>query len=290
MSSSAMVSQVLNAFSQCTKAAEFYKVQIALENELSPAEIIELSYFVDKFPPMASQFISNMKNAVLGISSATENYQRNVISENITFYGDPRFEVSQKTLLIAYCGVAFRLMLPTPIILQYFPANQFDILKLSDGSNGFFLNGIPNFADSFETLIEKIKSQFDTRRYASIKVIGMSAGGAAALYTGMKLDAEVALSISGKHPTIYLKDQQSTLNPLAFDEQISLDVTNVCKAYAFYSANSPLDEKGANSFKKYLPNVQVLGVQGTKTHNLIHELFVANLLQAFFRQHLIAAR
>lgn len=284
-----MVSQVLNAFGQCTKAAEFYKVQIALENELTPAEIMELAECIDQFPPTASQFISKMRDTVLGISSAVETYQRKTISENITFYSNPQFEASQKTLLIAYCGVAFRLMLPTPMILQFFPANQFDILKLSDRSKSYFLNGIPNFADNFGALIEKIKKQFDMSRYGSIKVIGMSAGGAAALYTGIKLGAEVALSISGKHPTIYPIEQQATLNPLTFDEQIAVDNVNACKIHAFYSANSPLDEQGANSFKKYLPNIEVLGVQDTKTHNLIAELFVANQLHDFFRRYLITS-
>lgn len=284
-----MVTRILNAFSQCTKAADFYQVRIALENDLSPAEIIELSQFADRLPLMASQFISELKDAVLGISSAAETYQRNAISINVAFYCDPQFKASQKTLLIAYCGAAFRLMLPTPMILQYFSANQFDILKLTDRSKCYYLNGIPNFADSFESSIEMIKSQFDISRYASIKVIGTSAGGAAALYSGIKLGAEVALSISGNHTTLYHLEKKSALNPLIFDEQISLDVMNACKVYAFYSANSPLDEVGANSFKKYLPNIKVLGMQGAKTHNLIHELFIANELQAFFRQHLIAA-
>lgn len=285
-----MVTQVLNAFNQCTNAAEFYKVQIAIENDLSPADIIQLSQVADRTPPMASQFIYRMKDLILGISYKAETYQRNLISTNVVYYCDPRFEASQKTLLIGYCGAAFRLMMPTPIILQYFPANQFDILKLTDRSKSFFLNGIPSFADNFETLIEKIKSQFDISRYKSIKVIGTSAGGAAALYTGIKLGAEVALSIAGKHPTIYPMAQQSTLNPLMFDELISLDAMSTCKVIAFYSKNSSLDEQGAYSFKKYLPSLEVIGVQGTKTHNLLHEVFIANQLQEFFGKYLIATR
>ena len=122
----------------CRTLNQVNAVHIALSNSMTPLELVELrkalvdtddywcDFKSDAVPINRSAVrecarkwvLSYMALSNIDRSEQIERYKRDILHPNLLFYSDPSLP-SDKTLLVCFSGAAQRMMIPTPVFLQY---------------------------------------------------------------------------------------------------------------------------------------------------------------------------
>lgn len=265
--------KLVDAFAQCRTPADFYRVQITLENELTPQELLEQLKWRDELAPPARKWISALEEMMLRESGQIQPFRRTSLSENVQFcHAGAGHGV--KSLLVGFCGNFQRLMMPLPVFLQQVPADIFDVLIFKDPGRDFFLRGVPGYVDSLAQLPERVERDLPLARYASVRCIGTSAGGAAALVAGEVFGAERALSFGGGHPA----RASESLEPKGLTgtelDLVFADAKRSCgRKLAFFGETNEFDRETAGSLCRAYPGTRIAPVRGVSTHNIFFELF-----------------
>ncbi len=84
------------------------------------------------------------------------------------------------------------------VLLQYFNAEQHDVLIVAEPRGGGFRSGIPPFGSGVTDLVNHICAMPLIRQYQDIRLLGTSAGAYASLLTGHALNANRVLAIGGR--------------------------------------------------------------------------------------------
>ena len=264
--------------------ADYFRLHIELENTASPDEAIN--------------YIRNnriKKSALLPILDKTEKFMlqgsekirpfvRLKISENVFYYKSGN---KNKSLLICFCGKGHRLMMPTPVFLQYINNEIYDVLILRDPSGLCFHSGIPEFGFNLEESIRKLSSLASPGNYQQISTFGTSGGGCASLYVGTYLKAKTAISVGGRHPFHYTDTKvalsKKGLSGSEFDQLLSGKLnkseTNI---HVIFANENNYDKKSAQTFSKQLLNVNLLPINDTDNHNVLEYLRAKQKLNLLF--------
>jgi hypothetical protein len=122
-------------------------------------------------------------------------YVRQVVAPGVLRYAAPatQGEEARRTLVVAFTGAAFRLMLPIAVVLQNLDADRHDLLLLFDRARTQFLGGLPALVAALDRLA-------DFRRYQRLVCLGTSAGGLPALYAAIEARAARGVSVGGSVP------------------------------------------------------------------------------------------
>lgn len=279
--------KLVDAFAQCRTPADFYRVQITLENELTPQELLEQLKWRDELAPPARKWISALEEMMLRESGQIQPFRRTSLSENVQFcHAGAGHGV--KSLLVGFCGNFQRLMMPLPVFLQQVPADIFDVLIFKDPGRDFFLRGVPGYVDSLAQLPERVERDLPLARYASVRCIGTSAGGAAALVAGEVFGAERALSFGGGHPA----RASESLEPKGLTgtelDLVFADAKRSCgRKLAFFGETNEFDRETAGSLCRAYPGTRIAPVRGVSTHNIFFELFERKELAVFISHSLL---
>jgi len=145
--------KLADAFAQCRTPADFYRVQIMLENERTPLELLEQFECRDELAPPARKWISALEDMMRRGSEHIQPFMRTSLSENVQFYHVGTGN-GAKSLLIGFCGNFQRLMMPLPIFLQHVPADIFDVVILKDPGRDFFFGACPAMSPAWHSCLK----------------------------------------------------------------------------------------------------------------------------------------
>lgn len=272
-------------FDNCHSISDFYKQLIEIENSYTPAAFAEIwqnkENLSEKIKPSIFKTISLMQKG----ANKVRAYQRTSISTNVNLY---HTESSlEKSLLICFCGIANRLMMPIPVFLQFIPENQFDVIVIRDPSEYAYVTGVPEFSANLLETASLLKQSINLSRYKDLRCLGTSGGGSAALYFGILMQAVIAISVGGKHRTLSDKvtNEERPISGLEFDQHIEDIAHDKMKTqlFAVYGEGSDRDKVGAYSLKKHLGHCQLVAVKDIKEHNVMNILLQRDQLSSFLK-------
>jgi hypothetical protein len=280
-------------FQGCSDKATYRRRIIDLESELSPREMREVWKEKESLPQELASYIAHSVGLMESGANYDRPYARRIISDNIQLFSANEHSCS-KYIIVCFCGGLNRMMIPTPIFLQFMPEADCDILMIKDPSRSGFLCGVPGFGRDLSEVAENIEARLDLGRYAAVKCLGVSGGGSAALYAGIMLDAERALSICGKHRSLKLASGgDARIAPFSgeeFDEMVREKVHSTrTRLILAFGSKSPKDIEGAQSLKSRLPSAELVGVDPFDNHNVLFCLLKGGTLGAFFERFLFGS-
>ena len=187
-------------FMACRTPADFYRLQILTECDATPNDIASLSRYRTMLPPEVSAWSENIRAMMFMQAKTVQPFRRELISRNVALYTTRNGQDAPRDLLLAFCGLADRLQVPVPVVLQHLDGSRFDVLLLRDPSKRIYLQGVPEYAPDLGLVAERIRRDIDLAGYRSVRSIGTSGGGWASFTVGAMLGAERAVSMSGKPP------------------------------------------------------------------------------------------
>jgi hypothetical protein len=128
-----------------------------------------------------------------------EPYERHALAEGATMYAAPGTpdERASRTLVVAFCGDAQRLMMPIALFLQQLPAAKHELMLLVDRTRRFYLGGVAGLGDGLPATIRRIGELAAPAKPRRTVAFGTSAGGLAALWTAVELGMTRGVSVGG---------------------------------------------------------------------------------------------
>lgn len=246
-----------------------YRVAIDIENRFTPAEVNALPLFTGGLPRETRRQLWKTRRMMRRGHPRIRTYQRSETARNATLY---RGAPTADRLLVVFCGIAGRPMIPTPVFLQFIPETRHDVLMLRDPTGNAYTHGVPGLGNDLQETLNQLAGQIDFTRYRETRALGVSSGGAAALCTGILLGSTLALSFGGRHPSCSRRARTGNRAD-RFDTLVAPLLAESGTWLAnFRAENHPADEEGARSLRATLPACRDLVVTGTSNHILLAEL------------------
>lgn len=213
---------------RCRSVNQFNALHIALENRMTPAELMALRrergrWFALRMllqrslrllPPSWRRADAEAAPAALrdewlrklhrfytqAVKPQPEPFRRRKLSRHLRLYsaGGARHD---KTLLICFVGASQRPFLPVPVFLQHLDAARTDVLLVGYPRGKGLRGGLPELGGSFEESIDKLRGVADIGDYRRCVALGTSGGGTPAVLTALRLGLPIALSAGGGGPT-----------------------------------------------------------------------------------------
>jgi len=188
--------------------------------------------------------------------------------------------------------VGNRLMLPLSALLQRIPARRFDVVLLRDPDQCGFLRGIRGYGDDLAAVVGRLKREIPLVSYATVRCLGVSAGGAAALYAGEMIGASRAVCIGGGHPLRAPELLKARgLDGHELDRVRGAPSSAAPTSMACYFAEDyPRDRANARSLRDVFPAARTVAIPEIAAHNVLFELLKRGQLRRFLEDALLADR
>lgn len=283
-------------FMACRTSADFYRLQILTECDAMPVEMGVLFRCRDILPKEIEGWTQTLQAMMFAQATAFQPFRRQQISRNVILLTTRGAPAEPRDLLVACCGLADRLQIPIPAVLQHLDGKRFDVLLLRDPSKRIYLQGVPEYAADLGQVVERIRQDIDLAGYRSIRSIGTSGGGWAAFTVGAMLGADRAISMSGKPPgaTFRLAQMWEKRGYSLDDQNADFSVferffdhipDRSTRLLAIFGADYQIDREGAEAFEQLVGAVGI-GFRGVDDHNLMFEILKKRLLATFFDRFL----
>lgn len=187
----------------CATPNRLNRLHIDCEIAATPAEIAAIARDADRLPEPSRAWLARLDSMAPGLLRDPQPFRRQTLS--------PRMELLQgassaqgRNLLIGFCGVADRFMVPLPVFLQRFEARAWDILRITHGgARGAprrpYLGAETARQDAADLAL-LIRGAVDLRPYRRIVCFGTSSGGYAALVTALWLGADLGVAFGAAAP------------------------------------------------------------------------------------------
>lgn len=178
------------------------QLHIALENRITPAERDGLwAAMRSAGAEAATTWLEGLceQAGTAGQAATAPDFSRQSLGWGLRLYqggGDP----ADKVLILAFSTRGERLMMPMPSLLQQLDSQRFDLLLVPDRSRSSYERGLPPLAESTQTLIEYLARLPVLKAYGSVRSMGSSGGGYAALLAAATLGLEMGVSFAGRFP------------------------------------------------------------------------------------------
>lgn len=117
-----------------------------------------------------------------------------------TFIYESEDNKASKIALVCFTGNEQRMMMPTPTFLQHIDSNRADVIFLQTRKGQGYRNGILGFGDDLENGLVKLEELLGSMGHGSVATMGVSAGGVATILAGLKIGANVVLSVGSTNP------------------------------------------------------------------------------------------
>lgn len=209
-------------FSYCHTASHLNKALTTLESRLTPTDIECLHDWhlkqqlipantAIKFHTILNAWLHGMKRMMSGSGKLrAEPFISHKITLTATHFvgqGEP----ADKTLVICFSTRGSRcLMMPNAVLMQHTDSSRYDLLVISEPLNENYQKGVPSLGNNLIQVIKWLATLKLISDYRSIRTLGCSAGGYAAMAAAHYLKADIAVSVGGrfpskhKHPIIFL--------------------------------------------------------------------------------------
>lgn len=263
---------IIAGFNRCRKVTDFYRLQIAAEDYLSPTEFAQLCDQRSQLPAQAQEWLDNFADLLFGEIPEARQYARQRLGDHVWFFGHGPDEKPRPRLLIGFCGALHRLMVPISIALQHIDPDQFDIVVLTDPTRRRYLFGIDDFADDFDGIISQLSELVGVANYRTVECIGASSGGLAALRTAISFGAERAVLVGGRPMHMYSRkwpDQEKA--EAGFEEVFAQAGSVPTRVVCGFAEDNELDRQGGLWFAETY-NAELAPVPGIENHNILFEL------------------
>lgn len=275
-------------FAACRTEADFYRVQIAAENLLAPAEVVALADRAAELPAPARTWLARLAGMMRRAAPETEPYHRRMLAEHVQFYEGPGG--GARCLVVGFTGVALRMNLPACVFLQGLPAAACDVLIIGDAARAAFLAGVRGYAPDLPALAARLAR--DVPGFAvypgGIRCIGTSAGGAAALAFGRIVGARRAVSVDGAHPAALELRFAPDADPGALDRAVAGLPFGGTDLLVVHGEGHPRDAVRGRLLAAGLPGSRCIAVRIEGAHGLLGPLLARRALRRFLREVLLA--
>jgi hypothetical protein len=272
------LSHTLSSLAACRSQADFYKIRIDIMERATPAEMGMLLRNSNGAPAQFTAWLQDEWTIITNERPEIQPFQRSRIAPNILFYRGP---ARGRTLVVAFCGKAGLLFLPIPAILQFFKAEESDVLVIRDPARMSFVDGIAGYAGSFPQTVDRLRRDLNIDAYDEVRTFGTSGGGGPALAGGVLLGARHAVSLCGHFPTSSSKYGAHPGSALM--ERIMRASPLTTGYYAVFGDANAKDTKNAAALHEAL-GVRLRPVPGVSEHNVIFELHKERAVGALFRE------
>jgi hypothetical protein len=271
----------LEAFAACRSRAMVRRTMILAENRLMPEEVVALHARRDELPPDAQGWIRNLYGE-LPRDAPLPRFTRRTVAENVTLLAA---EAPARTLLVMFCGQVPRPMLPLSLFLQRIPPGC-DVAMLWDPERLMYLRGLQGFAEGPAALAARLRAGLDAGRYATLRCLGASSGGVAALAVGTLMGAEQAVALGGFHPAreAFWAPPGSELDLFAFDALLRDAPPAPTRLVCAYGVDHGLDPDRTAGLLKSFPQAVELPIAGVNDHNILLQLMRRGDLARFLDQ------
>lgn len=284
-----MLDAYLSQAALCKTANEFNGLHIRLEKVLAPAEVCMLIDSVRErgiaVPPASQRWLDGMDTLLRGGGRRVQGYARHVLAEGATAYaapGDDRAR-AQRTLVFAFTGGANRLMMPVALFLQHCPAERYEFVVLVDRTRTFYLSGVAGLGEDLPATIERLRALCVPSSFRRVVSFGTSAGGLAAVWTGVALGCERAVSVGGQSPVqIAERYQTQNMNTEGFDVALR-SATRLPEVLLVVGERAERDREKALTMSALIPATTIV-IPGTAHHNVLYDAWKAGSLDALLDQ------
>lgn len=274
----ATVERYLGEIARCRTLNEFNRVHIQIEIHCSPPEVCAI---IDAVRERGIPLIANLQrwHAIVdeqlrGGGRRPQPYVRTPVSPGATMYAaaGTREEHARRTLVIAFTGIADRLMMPVATFLQHCPAENYDFLVLFDRSRRFYLGGIAGLGDGLPASIEAMRALIASSGYRRAVTLGTSGGGLAAVWAGVELELDRAISVGGSIPDEVAKTENGhDIDMSGFEEAIRRHAGRLPEVVYLAGEHAPRDLAKGKEMQRYLPTTTLV-ITGCDNHNTLHYL------------------
>ncbi len=280
----------------CRTPAELYRLQILIECVAVPTEMGLPKPYIGRLPEEAGNWLSRIYTLMFTQSRIVQPFDRRVIAPHVTLYSARRSADEPRDLLVAFCGLADRLQIPIPVMLQYLDADRYDVLLLRDPTKKIYLEGVPDYAPDLAGVARRIGRDLDLASYGAIRSYGTSGGGWAAMTVGTMLGADRAIAMSANPPGASFRlnrawkqrgysTEAEAADFGAFERQFNALPDRRTRLFAFYGADYESDRIGAQAFERLVGAIGI-GFRGVNDHNLVLQLLLAARFGTFLDRYL----
>ena len=274
----AEVERRLDEISRCRTLNEFNRVHIQIEIHCSPAEVCAIIDAVRErgipLLPNLQRWHAIMDEQLRGTGGGVEPYVRTPVAPGATMYAAPATpaERARRTLVIAFTGIADRLMMPVSSFLQHCRAADYEFLVLFDRSRSNYLAGVAGVGETLSVSIDALRARIASAGYRRAITFGTSGGGLAAVWTAVELELERAVSVGGATPaTLASMDRATPLDASGFEEAIRRHAGRLPETVYMAGEHAQRDREKARETQALLPTTTLV-VPGCDDHNTLHYL------------------
>lgn len=273
---------------RCETTADRYRVQIEAENELSPAEIAALHAAASELPEPSRAWVDKLAAMCRRIRDPIQPFRRRALGPGVSFLEGSAAPGAPRALVVAFTGVAQRMMLPLAPFLQGLPADRCDVVVLRDPNRLAFLAGLPGYAPDLPALAARLAADLPMDRYAGRYCVGASSGGAAALAFGPLVGARIALSLGGLHPRcMALRGAPAEIDRYVFERLREAGPRAATRLVCAHGADFLRDCVRSRLLAMTVPGSEVLVVRSVALHGVVAGLFLRDALARFLEQVLL---
>ncbi|CAG0949511.1 hypothetical protein BURK1_00110 [Burkholderiales bacterium] len=269
---------------------DFNRLHITLETHLAPAELRALVDGVrargPALPEHCRLWLKRTDTFLAYGGLPVQPYERRVLADGVNAYAAPGTpeERARRTLVIAFTGDSFRLMLPIGIFLQHCPADRYEFLLLFDRRKCLYLRGIDGLTRDMAGTFEWIAANVPLQGFGRVVSFGVSAGGMAAVWTAIGMRLARGVSVGGTTPdSAATRYQTQGVSADGFMDAVRRNEGHLPEVLLVAGADCERDREKAQAMSQRVPATIVLA-PGVAKHNVIAELWTRHELVPFLER------
>jgi len=271
------LSRVWTTLAECKSPADYYRLHLSIQQFATPDEVALIARSSTALPPEFDRELRVLASRMTEIRDDIQICRFTQIAENISLYVGT---TPGRRLVFAFGGKGVGLFMPTALVLQYLVPEGCDVVILHDPARIGFVSGIFGYSDSFRGLVERLRADIDFGGYESVRVYGISGGGAAALAAGVLLGTPSASCFSGHMP---MSSPKRAERPQArVMDALLRDAAPLSTFSCVFGADSAYDVNHAAGMETALRTRQI-SIPGVSNHNVVWELHKQKKLLTVFR-------
>lgn len=304
---------------KCKTINQLNQVHIALENEMTPDEIVtfgrqlaarkrrgalvrrlteRLEYFKRRalLEEDARAWIGRL-NDILNYAGKTdpEPYVRSALNAHLNLYSAPGIDRKTKTLLVCFTGINQRMMMHIHLLLQHFDASKYDLLVVKYPKQKKvkgYLKGLPGMGDDLLQSLDALADLVGLRGYDKRMALGVSGGAFPAVMMALRHRFDVGAAVSIASPWSPGWQQALGKPPGVFVQELYGRSDKRTRLTLVVGAESDRDIPAAEGWQGWLPGLEIktvkLDAEEVK-HNVLWPLARNGKLQPLL-QEILACR
>jgi hypothetical protein len=262
---------------------QFYRPYLEIVRHATPLEVREILAGCKRLdlPKPIFRKIAGLNRSAFRHKKQPEPFTRVDIDPGVSLYRGSA--TTGRRLLFVFDGYTHVVFMPTPVFLQYFPADTYDIVLVRDLETVGFTKGIAGIDRDFPGLIRKLAEITNAASARRVMSVGMSGGGAAGLAAGALLGARSSVSVGGHLATTSRRygTTPEAIAHAALFERIRFGWFH--RGYAIFGSDYAVDKRNAEELAR-ITGLKLMPIAGISRHNSLQPLHRRGVLRRLFKQ------